>query len=1128
MAVGQSGAAVGQHVPTLHLYGRAQLIDGNGSAHALERKDAALLAYLALAGPAPRARLAALLWPDVDADKARTNLRQRLSRLRKLAGAIVLDDRGVLALAPQCAVDARAGAAGAEVRFEALLATHDYDDCPEFADWLEAQRAAQRLAQRGALAAEARRLRETDPDGALRAAQTLLTIEPESEEVYRLLIELYYLRGDTASALAAYGKCGDMLRRVYGATPSGETEALVQNLRAKPHRLSAGEPVPIPLTLLRPPRMIGRADALTVARRALAARQVLVIAGESGIGKTRLIEELLAEAPGRKLHFRARPADTPHPWGALRRLCRALIETFDPALAERTKRELARLVSSFGPAPEPISSPGELVALHGAVCALVDACHRTRGGLRLAFDDLQFADTATVDALRALVRPQLGVQGKTAVVIVATRAEGGSWQAKDLVAALDASPDAQAVLLQPLREQDTRELLADVAPVDARWSRLAPALQKHCGGNPGFLLESLRTMLYAPTAAQTETGLPVPPSVQTALAQRLERLPEVARAIVELAAVAGASFSLELASHALALPRIALAPALRAIEAAQIMRDDAFVHDLVEEAALRSVSAARRQRLHLQVADFLRGAGAASGLIAHHLVHAGDERGALPFLRGAVRSAVESLRPDEAARLLEDIARIEFAVGERAAGVAALADAFSMYMATSFVDDANRVFAQWSALAESPAQRLLLHARRAQQQSGFNYMHEALREAEMALGVAARHDYAFAPELLAETFLATVPALVNAGHALRAIALARRIEPRLDLARQVAELAYRKGLSSALDAVGRSAEAIEALRRAVALHEAGMERVSEWNTRKRLASYLAHAGHHQEAADEAQRAIEVGRKQPHFPTRTGTAHYTRAIALAALGEYEEALHYMTSRRDYFRRTGWRADPSVGCRLALLYLHLGAPDLARAELPAELDLARAKTSDRALHAFASAALARADGEPLRPRLRALLEGEFALNGEQDLLKARVLLAGERSDAPALAEASAAFERACALDLVPVAREAAIAASHAALALGHVDRAAEFARYAVKHAERCCADTGYLPAAWSTGYQAFAAAGESAAARECVRLGCEWIEHAVANHVPAELRGSFRTANPVNRALLAAAARMTAQR
>ncbi|MBP6564498.1 MAG: hypothetical protein KA200_02680, partial [Burkholderiales bacterium] len=57
-----------------------------GATGDLEPKDALLLAYLAIEGPAPRARLAALLWPDVDDERARGNLRQRLLRLNRGAG----------------------------------------------------------------------------------------------------------------------------------------------------------------------------------------------------------------------------------------------------------------------------------------------------------------------------------------------------------------------------------------------------------------------------------------------------------------------------------------------------------------------------------------------------------------------------------------------------------------------------------------------------------------------------------------------------------------------------------------------------------------------------------------------------------------------------------------------------------------------------------------------------------------------------------------------------------------------------------------------------------------------------------------------------------------------------------
>ena len=90
------------------------------------------------------------------------------------------------------------------------------------------------------------------------------------------------------------------------------------------------------------------------------------------------------------------------------------------------------MIPALGAAPEPISSQSELQELHRAVCVLVDACHTQCGGLLIAFDDLQFADVATVDSLRALVRPEASSRGETAAFVIATRADGGSWERKGL------------------------------------------------------------------------------------------------------------------------------------------------------------------------------------------------------------------------------------------------------------------------------------------------------------------------------------------------------------------------------------------------------------------------------------------------------------------------------------------------------------------------------------------------------------------------------------------------------------------------------------------------------------------------------------------------------------------------
>ena len=83
----------------LRLLAVPALVRGDGVLIALERKDAALLALLAVDGPTSRSRAAALLWPDAESQKARNSLRQRLFRLRRAAGSDIVEESAALALA---------------------------------------------------------------------------------------------------------------------------------------------------------------------------------------------------------------------------------------------------------------------------------------------------------------------------------------------------------------------------------------------------------------------------------------------------------------------------------------------------------------------------------------------------------------------------------------------------------------------------------------------------------------------------------------------------------------------------------------------------------------------------------------------------------------------------------------------------------------------------------------------------------------------------------------------------------------------------------------------------------------------------------------------------------------------
>jgi DNA-binding SARP family transcriptional activator len=271
---------------------------GSGPPHALERKHAALLAWLWAEGPTPRSRLAGLLWPEASEERARGNLRQRLLKLRQEAGDLLDDENGVLRLKPQVVIEPP------DPPGAALLQALEFDDCEAFARWLEGRREATRERRKREWLAEVREAAASQRlDDALYAADQLLQADRESEEAYRVLMEVSYLRGDHAAALGAWDRCRDMLRQLYGVRPTPATQQLGQTILHAAQQAAAAQaeraawaPTPsaqplLPLSVLRPPRLVGRQAALQALVDGWHAGHVLLVAGVAGVGKSRLLAD---------------------------------------------------------------------------------------------------------------------------------------------------------------------------------------------------------------------------------------------------------------------------------------------------------------------------------------------------------------------------------------------------------------------------------------------------------------------------------------------------------------------------------------------------------------------------------------------------------------------------------------------------------------------------------------------------------------------------------------------------------------------------------------------------------------------------------------------------------------------
>ncbi len=660
----------------LSLHRSAQWRTASGPARPLERKHAALLAWLWLEGPTPRSRLAGLLWPEVGEERARGNLRQRLLKLRQEAGDIVADEAGMLSLTAAVSVDPP------DPPSAALLQGLDFDDCEGLARWLDGKREVERERRKREWLAEVREAVSQGQgqrlDDALYAADQLLQTDRESEEAYRVLMEVYYLRGDHASALGAWDRCRDMLRQIYGAKPSAATQQLGDTILAAAraaqatHDEQAGwAPNPpgggqaLPATVLRPPRLVGRAAAMELLRQGWHAQQVLCVSGQAGVGKSRLLNDWAA-ALGPVAFAAARPGDAVLPYASLSRLLLAAIDRFQPPLdsahAALAARVLPRLALLAGVAAEPVRTDYERTQALLALATLLKDCVQ-RGARALVLDDLQFADSASLAALRVLAEPPSSLPDPTSPLRFAfgLRPEETPAEVLSLAASLQASGRWQAVELAPLSAGDAALLLASLGVPALDAGAWAAPIWKQVGGNPAFLLESVKLLLSSPTRLVAADGsLPLPASIEAVIQRRIEMLSPRARHLAQLAAIAGSGYSIPLVAAALACPPIELSEPLRELELRQVFYGRQFVHDVIASVTLAAVPAAVAEFMHRFVAEHLQAQGSDPAQIATHWFACGEwRRAGRAFVAAAHAARAAALANDEAALLDRAIAAFE-------------------------------------------------------------------------------------------------------------------------------------------------------------------------------------------------------------------------------------------------------------------------------------------------------------------------------------------------------------------------------------------------------------------------------------------------------------------------------------
>jgi class 3 adenylate cyclase/predicted ATPase len=392
--------------------------------------------------------------------------------------------------------------------------------------------------------------------------------------------------------------------------------------------------------------LVGREEEIaTLMRRWERARQgegqLVMIVGEPGLGKSRLIEEY---------HLRLR--ETPHTWSEW--TCSQLLQNTPlHPIAEwgrqrfggadiPAERRLADLENSLAqvkldptenaPLLAPlldISLPKERVSMLApeelrrrqlaALTNWIMASAKTQP-LVLAFEDLHWADPTTLDVLRNIAE-----RGALAplYIVATTRPEfRPPWGMRS---------HHGTISLAPLERQQVRDMVAELSARHALTKDIVEDVAARTGGVPLFVEEVTRLLLERGEQGGAQA---IPPTLQQSLMARLDRLGP-AREVAQIGAVIGRGFSYKLLQAVASMDDTLLEAALEKLSDADIVlvegvlpeSDYRFKHALIQDAAYENLLKSRRQVLHRRIAETLRDrfadrAAAEPEVLAHHFTQA--------------------------------------------------------------------------------------------------------------------------------------------------------------------------------------------------------------------------------------------------------------------------------------------------------------------------------------------------------------------------------------------------------------------------------------------------------------------------------------------------------------------------
>jgi len=456
---------------------------------------------------------------------------------------------------------------------------------------------------------------------------------------------------------------------------------------------------------------------------------VLLLAGEPGIGKTRLLQEVAAYALGQGFRVLAggcQRRDAREPYAPI---LEALSRHIQSRTAGQLRPELQgcawlahmlpEIVESL-PEPWPrvtLASDQERRLMFGAAARFLRNLAGPAGTL-LLLDDLQWAGADAFDLLQSLTRPLSEAPLRIIGAYRATEVRSEHPLA-GMLADLAISEAVVRIPLGPLADQDAARLLDHLLADQEETAAIRDQVLRRTGGVPFFVVSYARGVR---AAILTDGTTPrVPWNLAQSVRQRLEALQEAARELLGVAAIVGRIVPRPVLMAAMARTESEILPALEAVCQARLLEeagsaDYRFAHDVIREVVEEDLGAARRAALHRRVAEALEeesGQRAVEAL-AYHFAHsdawskaalyleqAGDRAAAQyagstaeHFYRSALDRLDEHERDPDGARVREKLADVFSYVTRYEEALAALSRAAACYRSAGDLEGLGRVTAR--------------------------------------------------------------------------------------------------------------------------------------------------------------------------------------------------------------------------------------------------------------------------------------------------------------------------------------------------------------------------------------------------------------------------------------------------